>query len=133
MDLRALVSRQVLTVGPLHTLSHVARLMHERRIGSAVVVSEDGHPGIFTERDLLQAIAEGADPTTSTVAEYMTAEAITASLSWDALSASREMIGGGFRHLIVLDERGDIEGILSIRDLFRHFLADVERPISTAR
>jgi CBS domain-containing protein len=128
MELRTLLSREVLKVGPQHTLTHAARLMHERHIGSAVIHSEDGRPGILTERDLLRAVAEGADPTTSLVGDYMTTDAITATLNWDALTASREMIDGGFRHLIVLNAEGNIEGILSIRDLFRHYLTEGAPP-----
>ncbi len=113
---------QVLTVGPRHTLAEAARMMYERRSGSAVVQSDMENPGIITERDLLRAVAEGADLSTAAVEDYMTANAITASSSWDAEKAARLMLEHGFRHLVVIDEGGRVEGILSIRDLIKALL-----------
>jgi len=97
-------------------------MMFERRSGSAVVDHGMEGPGIITERDLLQAVAEGVDLGSTPVEDYMTANAITASTSWDAEKAARLMLERGFRHLIVMDDRGRIDGILSIRDLVKALL-----------
>ncbi|MFN2388230.1 MAG: CBS domain-containing protein [Actinomycetota bacterium] len=122
MDIGPLISDQVLSVGPQECLADAARKMHERRVGSAVVIADDGSPGILTERDVLRAVAEGADPQSTHVEGYMTPQAITASLTWDAIEAGRRLISGGFRHLIVVDEEGSVAGVLSIRDLLRGLL-----------
>ncbi len=119
MKIGPLVSPLVLAVGPRHNLRDVARRMTERKIGCAVVLCDDGHPGIITERDVLGAIAAGVDPEASTVEEYMTANAITASPSWEVREAATRMMQGGFRHLIVVDENGNVTGVLSIRDLVK--------------
>ena len=126
MEIGPLVNQRILTVGPQHSLRDAARRMHERRVGSAVVGTEDGRPGIITERDLLRAIAQGADLEITPVDEFMTANAITASASWDVKEAARRMLDGGFRHLIVLDDRGQPTGILSIRDLVEVLLDSTE-------
>ncbi len=91
--------------------------MARANVGSAVVHVTEGQPGIITERDLLRAISEGADLQTTDVDSYMTSNAISASESWDVEQAARKMIDGGFRHLLVLDGKGDVRGVLSIRDL----------------
>jgi CBS domain-containing protein len=96
--------------------------MRERNVGSAVVATEDGRPGIITERDFLRAIAEGVDPDAATVEDFMTPSAITSTASWDVFEAAHRMMDGGFRHLIVLDDTGEVEGMVSIRDLFRYLL-----------
>jgi CBS domain-containing protein len=111
-----------LIVGPRHSLAQAARMMFERRSGSAVVENDMEGPGIITERDLLRAVADGVDLTSTPVEDYMTANAITASTSWDAEKAARLMLERGFRHLVVIDDRGRIEGILSIRDLVKALL-----------
>ena len=50
----------VLTVGPDHKLREAARQMAKRGVGAAVVIDpEEQGPGIITERDILQSIAEG--------------------------------------------------------------------------
>lgn len=115
MEVGAVASRNVVTVGPTHTLQEAARRMAQGKVGSAVV--RDEAPGIITERDLLRAIADGADFSTTEVSEYMTANAITASASWDLVKAARCMQEGGFRHLIILDDDGRLAGMLSLRDL----------------
>jgi CBS domain-containing protein len=96
--------------------------MTERNVGAAAVVMGDGSPGIITERDLMRAMAGGVDPASSTVEDFMTANAITASASWSVAEAARKMIDGRFRHLLVLGPNGEIAGILSIRDLVEGLL-----------
>lgn len=122
MDIGPLVTRSVHSVGPDHSLRDTARLMTENKVGAVVVTTEDGRPGIITERDLMRAMAEEAEPDTTPVERYMTANAITASPSWEVSEAARRMIDGGFRHLIVMDEGGGVAGILSIRDLVNTLL-----------
>ena len=118
------VTRQeVLAVEPEHTLSEAARRMRDRGVGSAVVI-EEADPGIITERDLLRALADGADPTSTKVGAYMTPNAVTITLTWHVVDAARTMIERGFRHLIVLDDAGQIVGMLSIRDMVRALLKD---------
>jgi CBS domain-containing protein len=126
----ALASARVISVGPAHSLAEAARRMNEARVGSAAVMTEDGRPAIITERDVLRAVAEGADTEETAVEAYMTANAITVGESWDALEAARLMLEGGFRHLIVVGEAGRIQGVLSIRDLFKHLLSDLLLPPS---
>ncbi len=117
MEVGALATTSVLTVRSGDSLRDVARRMTERNVGAAAVVMDDGSPGIITERDLMRAMATGADPASATVEDFMTANAITASESWNVAEAARAMVHGRFRHLLVLGSFGEIAGILSIRDL----------------
>lgn len=115
MEIRKLVSRDLVTVGPTHTMAYAAKAMHARKVGSAIVVTDEG-PGIISERDVLRAVAEGADLATVTVGDYMTWNAIVATSAWDTETAARTMLEHGFRHLVVMDGEHEV-GILSIRDL----------------
>ena len=125
MEIRDLVCRDLVTVGPTHTLAQAARLMTAHRVGSAIVCTDEG-PGIVSERDVLRAVADGADLNTATVGDYMTWNAIIANSSWDTLQAARTMLEHGFRHLVVVDGAAEI-GILSIRDLMAAHLG-ITRP-----
>lgn len=100
--------------------------MTERRIGSAVVICDDGRPGIITERDVLRAVAEGVDPDAATVEDYMTATPITASPHCDVHKAAARMREGGVRHLVVVDDNGNCVGVLSMRDLVQSLLEELE-------
>ena len=119
MQVRDGMSNVVLTVGPSHSLSAAARLMTERNVGAAVVLDPDGAgPGIITERDILRSVAAGEDPTVEPVGKHLTEELISAAPDWSLEQAAEAMLGGGFRHLLVVNG-AELEGILSMRDIVR--------------
>lgn len=110
---------EVLTVGPGHTLRQIARAMHSRKVGAAVVADGDGQGiGIITERDILVAVANGEDLDTETAHDHQTTDVVFATKSWTLTQAAEAMSRGGFRHLIVLDGH-EIAGMLSVRDIVR--------------
>jgi CBS domain-containing protein len=109
----------VLTVGPGHTLREAAETMWERGVGAAVVLDPDAPgPGVVTERDILQSVAEGRDPDEERVADHLTANLTFASPDWSLEQAASAMVRGGFRHLVVVDGP-ELVGILSMRDIVR--------------
>jgi CBS domain-containing protein len=119
MRVRDGMSSVVLTVGPSHSLSAAARLMTERNVGAAVVVDPDGAGfGILTERDILRSVAAGEDPAVESVGGHLTEDLITAARDWSLEQAAEAMLEGGFRHLLVVNG-GELEGILSMRDIVR--------------
>jgi CBS domain-containing protein len=126
MEIGPLISRQVLSVGLDHTLAETAKRMGDAGVGAAVVDTDEGYPGIITERDLLKAIADGIDLNQAKVSEHMTSTPVTASENWDVAAAAREMVRGKFRHLIVLDSERRVSGMLSIRDLVETLLDSLE-------
>ncbi|MGO8905119.1 MAG: cyclic nucleotide-binding/CBS domain-containing protein [Solirubrobacteraceae bacterium] len=124
MQVREGMTPTVLTVGPGHTLRVVARLMSERGVGAAVVIDPEGHgPGIITERDILLSLAGGEDPDREAVVDHLTRDVVFAAPDWSLEEAAAAMVRGGFRHLIVL-ERGETLGILSVRDIVRCWTDD---------
>ncbi len=124
MHVRDGMSEMVLTVGPGHSLRDAARLMSERHVGAAVVIDPDaGGPGIITERDVLNSIGENQSPDTELVADHLTRDVVFAEPDWSLEQAAAAMVRGGFRQLIVV-ERGEIVGILSVRDVVRCWTDD---------
>jgi len=123
MQIGPVVSRTVLRVGLQDSLAEAARQMTARKVGSAIVMTDEG-PGIITERDILRAVATSGDLGKARVEEYMTHNAITAFEDWDLREAAQKMADGGFRHLIVLDSGGQVQGILSIRDVLKALLRE---------
>lgn len=121
MDVRDAMSSTILTIGPAHTLRQAARLMAERKVGAAVVLDPEANgPGILTERDVLEAVAQGQDPDTEKCGDHLTRDAVTAMPDWDLGRAAGAMVHGGFRHLVVC-EGSEVIGVLSVRDIVRVF------------
>jgi CBS domain-containing protein len=114
--IRPLIAHEVIHVDPRTSLAEVAGKMHAGGVGSAVVMSDQG-PGIITERDLLRAVAEGADLGQARVEDYVTGNAVTASPDLDVREAARLMTQQRFRHLVVVGPHAEVEGILSMRDV----------------
>ncbi|MFB0618344.1 cyclic nucleotide-binding/CBS domain-containing protein [Streptomyces sp. AGS-58] len=121
MLVRDAMSTVVLTLGPAHTLRQAAALMSARRIGAAVVLDPDaGGVGILTERDILNSVGLGQDPDTERIHAHTTTDVVFAAPTWTLEEAASAMAHGGFRHLVVLD-RGEVAGIVSVRDIIRRW------------
>ena len=124
MHVRDGMSATVLTVGPGHSLRHVARLMAERRVGAAVVLDNEAPgPAIITERDVLESIGRGQDPDDECVADHLTSDIVVADRDWSLEQAAAEMVSRNFRHLVVVDG-GELVGVLSMRDIVRCWTQD---------
>jgi CBS domain-containing protein len=106
----------LITTEPDETLADAAGRMYAYQIGALPVYQQHRLIGIVTERDIIAALAEGADPETATVADYMTDEPITVAPDDDLALAARRMAELGVRHLPVV-EGNRLVGVLSIRDL----------------
>jgi CBS domain-containing protein len=124
MRVREGMSEVVLSIGPQHTLREAAAAMSQRHVGAAVVVDpEEPGPGVITERDVLHSVGAGEDPDAERVAEHLTSRLTFAAPDWSLEQAATAMVRGGFRHLIVV-ERGEIVGMLSMRDIVRCWTGD---------
>ncbi len=117
MEIGPLITRAVLTVEESDSFSDAAIWMIERGIGSAVVLKDGKPTGIITDRDALRVIARGSDIASMTVGDCVTRGLKTVSPTLDLQEAARVMRDKGFRHLVVVDENGDLYGVFSMRDL----------------
>jgi CBS domain-containing protein len=137
MSILRLLDRESITVPPQTTVADAIQIMLDRRVGSVVIVEAKRVLGIFTERDVLRKLAlSGRDPKAIAVSELMTAPAITVEPKITPAEALATMLEHHFRHLPVVDDRGRLRGVLSIRNLlqemmekYRHQLHSLEQHI----
>jgi len=116
VKVRDVASSAVVAVGPGHSVRDAARLMAKHGVGSAVVQDVEQLVGILTERDVLNAVASGAEPDDTSVQDIMTGDVVTVGPDWDLVEAAAEMARRRIRHLVVY-EGGQLLGILSVRDV----------------
>ena len=104
------------TATPEDEVQAAADGMNEAETGSAIIVEDGRVVGIFTERDVLRVAAAGADPTKERVADWMTADPVTAGPTLQATEALRRLNQHGFRHLPIVED-DTLVGVVSMRDL----------------
>jgi CBS domain-containing protein len=110
------MTTDVLTVEPSDTIGEAAQKMTERGVG-AVVVSDFGRMiGIFTERDVMRAVAGRVHSSEARVREWMTPDPVTMTEEMSVDDAGNVMIERGFRHIPVVSGERAV-GIVSIRDV----------------
>jgi CBS domain-containing protein len=116
MQVRSIYRPRVVAAAGDELLADAAARMREKRVGSLAVLAGRDLIGIFTERDLARAIAWGADPKVTMVAEYMTTQPVSVGLDTDVHEVVLAMLELECRHLPVV-EAGAVVGMVSIRDL----------------
>ena len=126
--------REVVTISADATISEAARLMARRRIGAVVVRNGDGSiSGIFSERDLVHAVAdESVSALGKTVGSKMTRN-VTICTECDSIEGLMEtMTRGRFRHVPVIEDE-QIVGIVSIGDVVKSRIAETLREAEDLR
>ena len=111
-------ARAVLTISPDASVAEAAAFLAEHRIGAVVVSANGTRPdGILSERDIVRQIGRsGAAVLDGKVADIMTSDVQTCAMGEDAWVILERMTKGRFRHLPVVDENGDMLGVVSIGD-----------------
>lgn len=118
------VIADVMTTDPVtiiesETVAKAAQLMRENDIGDVIVLDDTSArvKGIVTDRDLVvRAVAEGMDPTETTLASCCTDRLVCASPNDPLDKAARLMRDKAIRRLPVVDGEQAV-GIVSIGDL----------------
>jgi CBS domain-containing protein len=118
---RTMMRTPLVTVEPTAYLAQAASAMASAEAGSTLVMDAGSLVGIFTERDIMRALADSASADAARVAPvsaWMTPAPATVAADATAGEALDLMLAGGFRHLPVMDG-DDVVGVVSMRDLAR--------------
>ena len=126
--------REVVSVEPSASLADAVWLLAGKRIGAAVILGADRRiAGIISERDIVRVLAErGAGALDEPVSQTMTRKVETCNESETVSSLMERMTSGKFRHMPVVD-RGRVIGIVSIGDIVKHRLHEMERESAAMR
>jgi CBS domain-containing protein len=119
MSVGRICIRDVDVAGVGESAWRAAERMHQRGVGTLVVVSPDRKPiGIVTDRDLVERVlAKNADAHETKVGAVMTGNPVTITEPSSIESALRMMRSGRFRRLPVVNGKGQLVGLLSLDDV----------------
>ncbi|MBX4889503.1 CBS domain-containing protein [Rhizobium bangladeshense] len=123
-----LKGRDVVTAGPNTTVAEAAVILSKKRIGAIVVVGmENRISGMFTERDLVHAIAKhGKESLDQPLSQLMTSKVYRCNEETTVNELMELMTSRRFRHVPV-ESNGRLAGIISIGDVVKSRIAEVER------
>jgi CBS domain-containing protein len=123
----------VVTVARTASLTEIVNTLAQKGIGAILVVEDGGIRGIISERDIVKAIAkEGMSALSKPAADFMTSEVVTCRLEDTIHHLMQKMTSGRFRHLPVV-ENGKLAGIISIGDVVKRRIEEVEREAEQIR
>jgi signal-transduction protein with cAMP-binding, CBS, and nucleotidyltransferase domain len=115
-------TREPVVLPPQASLRVASEVMAAHSIGAVVVATERSVVGILSERDIVTALAAGADPNQATAAGVMNHDVVSVRPDDTLYDAAVDMLDLAIRHVPVLDEWGAVLGMVSVRDLLRPLL-----------
>ncbi|MBU0499402.1 MAG: CBS domain-containing protein [Gammaproteobacteria bacterium] len=116
LRLADIMSPQVEAILPTHTLGEAVRIMANHRISCLVVVAGARPIGILTERDVVRLLHRGMAASTP-LGGLMSRPLCTAPENLDFRTAFSLLRQHDIRHLVVVDEYGELRGLITETDL----------------
>ena len=118
----------VVTIKPDDSVAHLLELLDEHRIG-AVVVSSDGATveGIVSERDIVRHLhLTGRSVLDGIVSAIMTSDVTTGSAKDNIADLATTMTEMRVRHVPIVDDEAKLVAIVSIGDIVKHRLSELQ-------
>jgi CBS domain-containing protein len=130
-------------VSPHTSARLTVELMQQNRTGCALVCEGSRLVGIFTEQDYLRRVVGPGRSLDEPISEFMSREPATVRESDSIATLVARIHKGRYRRLPVLNERSELVGCVTVRDLVHHLaehfpaavynLAPVSKPIQQNR
>jgi CBS domain-containing protein len=124
----AIAHHPLLTIRPGATLREAARSLHGSSVGALGVEGEHELAGVLTERDIVDAIAQGADVDVAVVQQHLSTPVMSVRPEDTVLDVALQMLDAGTRHLPVVDDLDRPQGMVSLRDLLRPLVLQAMTP-----
>ena len=115
-------NRDVVVIEKTESVREAINLMRKNHVGDVVVVEMRENAsiplGILTDRDIVvEILAEDVDLDTIIVGDVMSYQLLTINEETKLLDATKQMHIKGVRRLPVVNELGELQGILSVDDV----------------
>ena len=124
----AIMTTPAICVDARATLRDVARTLRDANIGALVVLPGDRPMAVVSERDIVRALADGADPDAVWAADIGSEEPRYVTPSHPVPRLAEEMLAAGIRHMPVLDEN-ELVGMVGARDALQSLAKTVRRSL----
>ena len=112
-----IMTKRVMTLKPYHSLSDAVTLMAKHSFRHFAVVDRYRLVGVVSDRDILRVLARAKDWQNTKVSQFMMRDLVTVQPDTLISVAVREMLSKRINCLPVVNDRGDLEGIVTSSDL----------------
>jgi len=119
---------EVATIDADCSLAEAAQVLSVRNLGALVIAADGCHiDGIVSERDIVRHLAEhGPDGFADPVSRVMTVDVLTCRRGDPIDHLMAVMTDRRVRHLPVLDDSGNLDGLVSIGDVVKRRVEELE-------
>jgi predicted transcriptional regulator len=128
MNVRDLIAnrREVYSLRDDTSVHEAARCLREKQIRSIGILDASGRlVGVLSQSDISDKVAaENKCPAWMKVSEIMTKELVVVPPDTSLDECIRLMEKNGIFHLLVVDQRGEFHGMISVQDLLRVIASD---------
>jgi len=119
-----IMMQKVITCAPTDTFLKIQQLMADNGINRVVVADKDQPVGIITQKDIIKFLV--ADKSARGLEEIkaqegMTTRRITATRNASIPSIARTMIDKGISSVLIVDDRNNLEGIVTKTDITKWY------------
>lgn len=139
MQLKEIMSTQVVTIAPDADLVEAAQIMRKQHVGMLVVLHSSTRgsgtlAGVLTDRDIVvQTLAKDVDPHAVTVRDIMTDNVMTGREDESLPTILARMRKAGIHRVPVINGAGQVRGVLSIDDGLRYVAGLTSQLAETVR
>lgn len=117
MPVGQLGPEEVVTAAPDAPVSEVVNKLESENVGAIVVVDDNKHVGIVTDRDVALAVNEEDNAAGESVQSIMTENPVTLHEGEEAMEISRTINEHNVRRIPVVDDNDELTGIVTLDDL----------------
>jgi CBS domain-containing protein len=121
MTAGAYCNREIIIVEPTASVTEAAALMRRHHVGDLVVVEKQDNNtlpiGIVTDRDIvIEVVAQNINPDSLVVKDVMSTDPVSVPEAVSLLDTLGLMKQQGVRRMLVVDDAGSLQGLLSADD-----------------
>ena len=128
--IQEVMTRDVQTISTQDTVQRAAQLMDELNVGAIPVVDDSKLVGMITDRDItVRSVAVGQDPTGTRVGDVMSTDVRTCTVDQGVEDVLAQMADVQIRRVPVVDDNGQVIGIVSLGDVVTKAPVEVEQTL----
>ncbi|MDA2987701.1 MAG: CBS domain-containing protein [Actinomycetota bacterium] len=115
------------SIAPTGTVAELAAELNSRRVGALIVKDSSGAVvGIVSERDVVRGLASDASVVNAAVESIMTKDVVSIDPDFEVADLTRLMTEKRIRHVPVIDNGGVLVGLVSIGDVVKVRMDELE-------